>query len=138
MLGQQRRCEARGDGDDDIRLHHAGKLHRLEGQSDLFCHFGEARQHLGMQVPADDLLELMRLRRRAQLELRLMARADHAEDLGVLPREMPDRHRGGRRGPERGEVIAAHHRLHAARVGVEQEHRRLVVDDPPRSRLCGQ
>jgi hypothetical protein len=84
-----------------------------------------------MHVPADDLLEGMRLRRRAQLELRLVARADHAEDLGVLPREVPDRHRGGRRGAERGQVIAAHHRLHAARVGVEQEHRRLVVDDPP-------
>jgi hypothetical protein len=37
--------------------------------------------------------KLMRLRRRAQLELRLVARADHAEDLGVLPRQMPDRHR---------------------------------------------
>jgi hypothetical protein len=57
MIGHQRRREAGGDGDDHIGLAHARQLHRLEGQADLLRHLLEARQHLGVHVPADDLLE---------------------------------------------------------------------------------
>jgi hypothetical protein len=67
------------------------------------------------------------LGRRAQLELRLVAGADHAEHLRVLARQMLDRHRRGRRGAQRGQVDCRRPWPSPAGVGVEQEHRRLVV-----------
>jgi hypothetical protein len=51
-----------------------------------------------VQVPGHDPLELALLGRRAELEARLVARADHAEHLRVGARQMGDgdRARGGR------------------------------------------
>ena len=49
--------------------------------------------------------------------------------LGILARQMLDRHRRGRRGAQRGQQVAADHRLGLAGVGIEQEDGRLVVDD---------
>jgi hypothetical protein len=59
-----------------------------------------------------------------------MTRADHAQHLGVLARQMRDRNRAGCRRAHSGQVVAADHRQRLAGVRVEQKHGRLVVGQP--------
>ncbi len=130
LVGLEDRVEARGDGDDDIGFGaEAVEIDGLEGQAELGCGGLEAREHLGVEVPADDLLEGALGGGGAHLEGRLVAGADHAEDLGVGAGEVLDRDRRGGGGAERREEVAADDGFHLSGVGIEEEDRGLVVGE---------
>ena len=79
--GQQDRGEGRGDGDDDVGLGaEAVEGDGLEGEAGFGRDLGEAGEHLGVEVPAEDALEGTLAERGAELEGGLVAGADHAED----------------------------------------------------------
>ena len=130
MLCHERRCKGRGDGDDDIRLQHALQVYGFKRHASLGSDFFNVWKHLWVVVPADDLVEVALLKRRAQLKRRLMARADHAHHLGILASQMLNRNRRRRRGAQGCQKVAAHHRAHHAGVRIKQKHRRLVVNQP--------
>ena len=104
------------------------ELDRLEGQAELGRDRLEARQHLGVEVPADDLLEVALFEAAARswnaawwpaptmpstlasLRARCLIDTDEAAAVRRAVRRLPPTMR-----------------LHAPGVGIEQEHRGLVV-----------
>ena len=137
VLGKKDRREGGGDRNDHICVAHPLEFDRLEGQTRLGRNLLEVGQHLGMQVPADHLVEVALLERGPQLEGRLVSRPDHADHPGVLSCEMADRHRGGGGGAQRGQQIAPDHGLCPAGIGIEEEHGGLVVDEAPLFEIVG-
>ncbi len=128
VIGHDRWGEGRGDRDDHVRFAHIFEFNCLERNTCFLCDLFDVGQHLGVIIPADDFFETALLQCCAQLERGLVARTDHADDLGIVACQVLDRDGGCGSGAQCSQQVATYHRLGFAGIRVEQENSGLVVD----------